>query len=572
MSNTNESPKPEIYNFFDKYSEQMLNKITKIEKEIAKDRDSFGKLSPIYLTRGRVKSREGAYLKTKRKNKRTAQDITDLIGIRVLCFVEQNLIDAYKYMLKYLNKNSLEITEVIIYLVDTDTRYKSVLEEVLEVNHSVKFIDASDKKSGYQSIHITGFFSNDDTTSIEEDKIPYEVQIRTLLQDVWGELEHKLAYKQKKQNKFIKNGFRILARNLKTDDIMLSHLFEYSEEDNNNEISAFSNPIHVFNYDTDNIASCLKMDTRLFDEYIQYKNIIYLPKFCESSKKTIEKAYGLFISLKGKMELFKLTQEDANVRYWIEMEEAFYLLLLPRDENDIIRAEHTYQIHWKESYIASFRLGQLNAHRNSFPEALMYFDHAYNLLLQKISLQGSNNDIRRNEMFIHLNVALIYWLQGSEYQSAVIDESKKAINILKDITDVRLYNRCLVLNSVTWYFSEIINSPQLKRDFLDKNQINIDAEFNIYFEQYQDVISKLEEEKNSLIDDMEYDTLAMCYFRKYKRDKKVELLDNAYKYIQKINSIDKNNNYYYYETGKFFREHYQLIYKEYSKMLNIGDC
>ncbi len=556
-------PKPKIYEFYESYGRVMQEKILRFEEKITRDRDGTNKKFPIYMTRCRVKSKESAYLKTKRKGKQTPQEITDLVGIRTLCLFEQELIHAYKYILEYLKENSVEISEVIIYLVDKDIRYKIVLDEIFGKENIIKF-EQPEKLSGYQSIHVTGFFPNDLSPT---NKIPFEFQIRTLLQDVWAELEHKLGYKQKNKNKHIEQSFKILARDLKTNDIMLSYLFEHSEEFEMNNVNQIFNPIHVFKYDDDNEPLCFTNNKALQSQYEQYKELIYAPKFCESEIASIMKANEIFIGIKSTLENQKHSKTDSNVVYWIEMEEAFFYLLNPRENNDLIRAKNKYDIYWHKSYVASFRLGQMYAYANHFSQALMYFDNSLRLLRQKAKKNSTNDNIKRNEMFIHLNIALIYWLQGYEFWDIIIKESIKAAAILDEIGNIEYYNKCIVLNSVTWYLSEIINDNKLKSKFLLLDDINIDKEFDVRLIEYQKTIDTLEDMQVDLVDALDYDTLAMCYFRKYQSDKgNLQLLEKSHHYILKTKK-DRVANYFYYEPEDPLREHFKMIDNEYNRMI-----
>jgi Region found in RelA / SpoT proteins len=73
------------------------------------------------------------------------------------------------------------------------------------------------KGSGYRSIHLIG------QISIGTMDVKFEVQIRTLIQDVWGELEHKLNYKGVKLPQ-IEKAFALLAKELQAKDQMIADL------------------------------------------------------------------------------------------------------------------------------------------------------------------------------------------------------------------------------------------------------------------------------------------------------------------------------------------------------------
>ena len=101
--------------------------------------------------------------------------ITDLIGGRVTCWF---LEDCYG-MLEQINASK-----------QVKTR-KDTLEDYI----------SKPKKSGYRSIHILAGISydavvkdNNDGVNVDQQDFVCEIQIRTQLQDFWGDLSHEFHY------------------------------------------------------------------------------------------------------------------------------------------------------------------------------------------------------------------------------------------------------------------------------------------------------------------------------------------------------------------------------------------
>lgn len=100
---------------------------------------------------------------------------TDLIGARVICWF---LDDCYG-MLQYI-KASKQIK----------IQPKSLLDYI-----------GKPKKTGYRSIHLLADIAYDRVKQIDgvrkvvEDNMVFEIQIRTKLQDAWGEFTHEVHYK-----------------------------------------------------------------------------------------------------------------------------------------------------------------------------------------------------------------------------------------------------------------------------------------------------------------------------------------------------------------------------------------
>lgn len=126
--------------------------------------------NPIHHTEHRVKDVRSLAKKMERKGcdmtpESAKENILDIAGVRVICN----------------------------YIKDIYT-----VENLLLKQEDIKLIKRKDyvenpKENGYQSLHIVisvpVFLSN----SVE--KVPVEIQLRTIGMDMWASLEHKLRYK-----------------------------------------------------------------------------------------------------------------------------------------------------------------------------------------------------------------------------------------------------------------------------------------------------------------------------------------------------------------------------------------
>src|SRR5205085_1424653 len=89
------------------------------------------------------------------------------------------------------------------------------------------------KESGYASIHYLVRLREPATAN--GDNPWFELQLRTLCEDLWGEIEHVLGYKPEKRTSFaVRKQFRIISRSLETIDDHFNFLYEelsrYQEE------------------------------------------------------------------------------------------------------------------------------------------------------------------------------------------------------------------------------------------------------------------------------------------------------------------------------------------------------
>ena len=132
---------------------------------------------------GRVKDREESIKKFVRKYQSDCEAakipyeikdfITDLIGVRVICLYE----DEVEKIANVLMKNF----------------------EVLEVTDKIKALESTEDEFGYKGLHLD-LKINDHRRDLPEYKrfasLKFEIQIRTIVQDAWSVLDHKIKYKR----------------------------------------------------------------------------------------------------------------------------------------------------------------------------------------------------------------------------------------------------------------------------------------------------------------------------------------------------------------------------------------
>lgn len=129
----------------------------------------------------RIKSYDSAIKKLERKGWPTfyypTDVISDLVGARIVCWF---IDDCYGILEFIKSSNQLSI-----------------------INDSIEDYIEHPKESGYRSIHILSNLSYDsvknDSGKIEivDDILVCEIQIRSKLQDAWGDITHEFHYKAK---------------------------------------------------------------------------------------------------------------------------------------------------------------------------------------------------------------------------------------------------------------------------------------------------------------------------------------------------------------------------------------
>lgn len=188
------------------------------EKEISNNCDVFSKYRPFFLAQletlsetleglfqnnplfdlkieGRVKKVESFRKKLEKKKDKYSSafdDMTDIIGIRLITMYKDENDD----IVNTLKKN-----------FDVDLK-----------NSSNKFKMLDYDRMGYISLHYVCSYKNPEKELLPEilevtDNIKFEIQIRTSLQHVWAEVDHRLRYKTLVDipDKIIRKLFRLSA-------------------------------------------------------------------------------------------------------------------------------------------------------------------------------------------------------------------------------------------------------------------------------------------------------------------------------------------------------------------------
>jgi putative GTP pyrophosphokinase len=180
--------------------------------------------SPVQRTHTRIKRPESVADKIYRKpdsfsqglTSQSFKDMTDTLGARVVTFVNTGLpfIDREIRSIFELSPNESPVA-----YLEPD------LTERLGLGH----LRRETKASGYASVHYIVRLA--DAT----ERPWFEIQVRTMLADVWGEIEHLLGYKPLKRTSFrVKQHFAILAASLRVVDesfnFISEELLRYQEE------------------------------------------------------------------------------------------------------------------------------------------------------------------------------------------------------------------------------------------------------------------------------------------------------------------------------------------------------
>lgn len=166
----------------------------------------IGELPGVESVTGRIKKYEECLSKFKLKylpkidSENTSYEIieylSDFIGIRVICYYLEDVISIRKKLRKHFYE--IDITNKTVQLEKTDDKF------------------------GYKSLHLDLMLKNTKSLSKKAKKfksIKFELQIRTIIQDAWSVLDHKIKYKKS------------IPQSLKRRINRLSALFEIADDE-----------------------------------------------------------------------------------------------------------------------------------------------------------------------------------------------------------------------------------------------------------------------------------------------------------------------------------------------------
>lgn len=185
-------------------------------------------IAPIcYACKLRVKPKDKLIEKIQRKLKEKPdyklEKITDVVGLRLVTLFRHDMADVFQKVVAAImhinapNPNPFckgAIEEIIIY--STNPKYDEIIPAIkdnfLQYGKETDVdIKVEHSGEGYSSIHLVSRL-NGEVEGMNKYHIPIEVQIRTVFEDAWGEIDHKYGYvirtgKEKEIGKPINNQF-----------------------------------------------------------------------------------------------------------------------------------------------------------------------------------------------------------------------------------------------------------------------------------------------------------------------------------------------------------------------------
>ncbi|MHA6193531.1 RelA/SpoT domain-containing protein [Pseudomonas wadenswilerensis] len=178
--------------------------------------------SVIHSTKSRMKDEGHLEKKIKRKLAEGRQitvdnlfsEITDLAGMRILHLHQSQFYGIHKFVMKKVSSKHWKLLEKpIAYTWDPES---------VEYFKTFK-IRTSIKPSYYTSVHYLVSPAND------EDNVCCEIQVRTLFEEAWGEIDHSINYPEKTDQAATVEQLRVLSKLVSTGSRLADAIFKIHE-------------------------------------------------------------------------------------------------------------------------------------------------------------------------------------------------------------------------------------------------------------------------------------------------------------------------------------------------------
>lgn len=193
--------------------------------------------------------------------------ITDLMGIRILLLFKSDWTYVHNYLMEKYEDVLIEPPFAHIRKGDDDSLYKGKIR-------------IKDNKP-YRSVHYVIRTSNG---------LGIEIQVRTLYEEAWSEIDHKLRYPYNLQNEMLRNYIDIMNRLTGIGDEMGTFINNYIRNFQENLFSGVANDNEVYQYILEEIEHCDNEDVRqaIVEKIKQAENYSEVKKISELIRQTLD--------------------------------------------------------------------------------------------------------------------------------------------------------------------------------------------------------------------------------------------------------------------------------------------
>lgn len=177
--------------------------------------DQANYFSNAYAITSRVKSKDRFLSKISDRRAKgnalyNADSVTDAVGVRIITHHRDEIPDVLRRLFLLLRPSRTAasgymangtVKELIEYVPHTPAENDPFTGELRAIFNaayqgSPPFYFEPKAKGGYSSIHMVARFPSDE---LDAGEVGVEIQIRSVFEDAWGQIDHKLSYEQERR-------------------------------------------------------------------------------------------------------------------------------------------------------------------------------------------------------------------------------------------------------------------------------------------------------------------------------------------------------------------------------------
>ncbi|MGE4544051.1 MAG: hypothetical protein AB7D06_08080 [Pedobacter sp.] len=530
-----------------------------------------GVLSDCYAYKTRVKTEEKLIEKVSIKKQEGKIDydilnVTDVIGLRLITLFRVDMVNIFEKLLNIvLRNNSLDpnpfkkdgLEELIFYSNRFNDKIGLMLRDV-SVNLEVDGIyNVVQRGSEYSSIHIVARLNKKINKLSSQEKtyyLPVEIQIRTVFEDAWGEVDHKYGYsfnKGKNSDLKIRNPNSIL-RHLDILKKFSDACGEYADaihleilDDNCEEVGHLKLKSVGSDQKTIDLFIQHNIDQGDIDTYVEARSLRE-EGLSLSTDRNNEKIDKLSVSGKLFKDLYLKYADDKYedkklFYYYSSMNYAFCLLstnLKKEAEDALILYEQIEKI-FPDFLLVKMRLAQAYGQNWLVDLSLKKCNEAYSIYKEieekgfEDSVEIPESDYKHIKKYLPKVYGYYLWHKSELVKLDCVKNAIKKVNMLKkayyltleclenDDGNYNLYNNLLYYALDMIKVKSMYSAIKIKKDIVDsieKNLNNLSESFDIDSSEDIDTLDTLAKA---------YDYLGRCEERNRILDRLIPLAENS---------------------------------------------
>jgi ppGpp synthetase/RelA/SpoT-type nucleotidyltranferase len=456
-----------------------------------------------YAFKTRVKSWKKLLTKVELKREKKPQyclaDITDVLGLRIVTLFRQDMIEVIDTVLSLIShqlpynpipfeKDSLK--EAIIY--SPSVKNDTIISQAAQKIQSYGLLERDEIKlepsaARYSSIHLVAYMESEVPDFKDTYKVPVEIQIRTVFEDAWGELDHKYGYQNRegKSEAVITNPIHV-QKNLLTMKRFVDACSEYADNIRDLATESELDTRTVRPLDTDELIIGNLKESGIAIQFIDdYMKVRELRASAEGSPNQSQ----MYLNA---AENFKELLEQTLLNTDIEHEEGFatYYFYIKMDEalcrlstSDSIEIEKALTIYkdliknYSNYPVIRFRMGQSLIRLKEFEDARKQLKKCRSDVVKlsefpeerrKVNLP--NIELNKLQIGLYLLLGFAYWKEAAEiFKSSrqsrrvksFLEQAFKQTQPALNVEDISLEHKTKLINNMVYYALEIVHFKKL---------------------------------------------------------------------------------------------------------------